>query len=62
MRDKQILLDAVALLNDENLVWDADFELIRHELATILRLETYREIISSELLEIAKILISTTKH
>lgn len=50
------------LLDDENLVWDADFELVRHELASLFRIETHREIISPECLKIAKILISTTKH
>lgn len=62
MTDKQTLAEAITLLDDENLVWDTDFELVRHELASLFRLETYREIISPECLKIAKILISTTKH
>lgn len=62
MTAKQTLAEAIMLLDDENLVWDADFELIRYWLADLFTFEIPKERISPIALEIAKILISTTKH
>jgi hypothetical protein len=62
MTNEQTLAEAIMLLDDENLVWDADFELIRHWLSSLFKTETHQKITSPQSVEIAKILISTTKH
>lgn len=57
----EILAEAVYLLSDDNLVWDADFELIRgHLLAWLTNEARNAGKCDPNSLKIAKLLIDTT--
>lgn len=61
--NKEILEEAASLLFDDNLVWDADFELIRPYLACVMINQSKVAWGSDpELIRIAKLLIDTTIH
>lgn len=60
-KNRRLLIRAIKLLNDENLVWDNDFELIRPYLLLVFRNQLpFTGLSDPNLVKIAKLLTDTT--